>query len=88
MSLYNAEQNGWQNQDQSLCKTMTFKSFPDALSFMVRSGFEAEKLNHHPDWTNIYNKVIIKLTTHDANSLTDKDYILAEKMDQIYQGFC
>ena len=53
-----------------------------ALAFMVRAGFEAEVVNHHPDWTNVYNRVSVRLTTHDAGGrVTDKDFELARRFD-------
>ena len=57
---------GWTHRESSLAKTFTFTSFKEAMSFMVRVGFEAEAMGHHPDWTNVYNRVEIRLSTHDA----------------------
>ena len=62
-------------------KSYTFRDFPDAFSFMTRVAFVAEQLNHHPDWTNAYNRVDVRLTTHDAGGLTHLDFGLAQSMD-------
>src|SRR6476620_6827284 len=61
---------GWAYERESLTRTFKFGSFREALSFMVRIGFEAEELNHHPEWTNVYNRVAIRLNTHDAGVAT------------------
>ncbi|MDO8545709.1 MAG: 4a-hydroxytetrahydrobiopterin dehydratase [Opitutaceae bacterium] len=75
---------GWNFEGDALVKTLKFGSFREALSFMVRVGFEAEELNHHPEWTNVYNKVVIRLNTHDAgNKVTAKDVELARRIEKI-----
>lgn len=72
----------WIEQNNSLYRKIEFKNFSEALSFMVRAGLEAEKMNHHPLWTNVYNKVEIWLSTHDAGDvITEKDVQLAEKIN-------
>jgi len=77
--------SGWQLSDQgtSIKKTFRFKNFRAAMAFMVEASFEAEAINHHPDWFNCYNRVEVTLTTHDSHSLTDKDITLATAMDMI-----
>lgn len=60
-----------------------FHSFPEAFSFMTRVAFEAEQLQHHPDWSNSYNRVKIELVTHDANGITEKDIELAQRINKI-----
>ncbi len=76
--------NGWKHERDALAKTFKFGSFREALSFMVRAGFEAEAMNHHPEWTNVYNKVEVRLNTHDAGGkVTRKDVELAAKLDGI-----
>ena len=57
---------GWSREGEALVKTFTFASFKAALSFMVRVGFEAEAMDHHPEWTNVYNRVAVRLNTHEA----------------------
>jgi 4a-hydroxytetrahydrobiopterin dehydratase len=75
---------GWVVERGALSKTFTFGSFREALSYMVRAGFEAEALNHHPEWTNVYNRVAIRLTTHDAgHQVTAKDVTLATRLQAI-----
>jgi 4a-hydroxytetrahydrobiopterin dehydratase len=75
---------GWKFQRNAVTKTFKFKSFREALSFMVRVGFEAEAMNHHPDWTNVYNRVAIRLSTHDAGDrVTAKDIGLARRIQAI-----
>lgn len=77
----------WQVKENSLYKAFVFKDFTQALSFMNVVGAEAEKMQHHPIWTNEYNKVEIWLTTHDAgNTITDKDKQLSEAIDKIYES--
>lgn len=60
-----------------------FKTFPEAFSFMTRIAFEAERMDHHPDWFNSYNRVKIELMTHDAGCVTEKDLVLARKISAI-----
>ncbi|KAA0891138.1 4a-hydroxytetrahydrobiopterin dehydratase [Pusillimonas sp. ANT_WB101] len=64
-------------------KTFTFKNFNEAFGFMAQVAMQAEKLDHHPEWTNVYNRVTVTLTTHDANGVTERDVSLALFMDQI-----
>jgi 4a-hydroxytetrahydrobiopterin dehydratase len=74
----------WQEENNTLYKKFTFKNFSEAFAFMTRVAIEAEKANHHPLWTNVYNKVEIWLSTHDAgNIVTDKDRALAKAIDAI-----
>lgn len=72
---------GWKLNDDSIEKKLKFKDFPSTIAFMVKVAFEAEKLNHHPEWSNNYNKLHIKLTTHDKGGLTKLDFALATKID-------
>jgi 4a-hydroxytetrahydrobiopterin dehydratase len=75
---------GWTFKRDALAKEFKFGSFKEALSFMVRVGFEAEAMNHHPDWTNVYNRVAIRLNTHDAGGkVTAKDVALAAKIESL-----
>jgi 4a-hydroxytetrahydrobiopterin dehydratase len=78
----------WKEENNRLKRNFEFKNFTEAFTFMTQVAFEAEKINHHPEWTNVYNKVEITLTTHDANnSITEKDRILSEKIDLIFKKF-
>ena len=75
----------WQEANDQLKRSFTFKHFIDAFAFMTKVAFIAEKMNHHPNWSNKYNHVEIVLTTHDANNtITEKDWALAKKIDEIY----
>ena len=73
----------WEEKNNQLVKKFEFKNFSEAFSFMTRVAIEAEKQNHHPYWTNVYNKVEIYLNTHDAgNIVTEKDHKFAKAIDQ------
>jgi 4a-hydroxytetrahydrobiopterin dehydratase len=75
---------GWSLKRDALVKTFTFGNFREALGFMVRVGFEAEGMDHHPEWTNVYNRVAIRLNTHDAGGkVTAKDCELARKIQAV-----
>lgn len=75
---------GWAWERGALVKTLEFGDFREAMGFMLRAGFEADALDHHPEWTNVYNKVSIRLTTHDAgNKVTAKDVELAGRMEKL-----
>lgn len=74
----------WTEQDNQLTKTFTFKDFTEAFGFMTKVAIEAEKMNHHPWWSNVYNRVEFKLCTHDAGDIvTEKDQKLAEVIDKL-----
>lgn len=75
---------GWSFEDDSLVKTFRFGSFREAISFIVRLSFEAEERNHHPELANIYNRVDIRLRTHDAgNKVTESDLALAQAIENL-----
>jgi 4a-hydroxytetrahydrobiopterin dehydratase len=74
----------WKEENNQLVKHFEFKDFSTAFDFMSRVASIAEEMNHHPEWTNVYNKLVIKLSTHDAgNVVTDKDRKLAERIDAL-----
>lgn len=74
----------WQEKDNKLYRKFTFKNFSEAFAFMTRVAIEAEKMDHHPLWKNVYNELEIWLYTHSAgNIITDKDYALATKIDAL-----
>jgi 4a-hydroxytetrahydrobiopterin dehydratase len=75
----------WGIVDNKLTKTFKFKSFIRAFGWMSQIAIWAEKLNHHPEWSNIYNKVEIHLTTHDAGGISELDFKLAEKMELFFK---
>lgn len=75
----------WTETDNALFKTFEFPSFMEAMQWMLQCTPAIDALNHHPEWTNVYNKVHVKLCTHDAgNSITNLDYQLAEMLDNLY----
>ncbi len=76
---------GWTLQEgrDAIKKTYVFKNFVEAFGFMTRSAIWAEKLNHHPEWSNVYKTVEVVLTTHDTGGLSALDAKLAAKMDQL-----
>jgi 4a-hydroxytetrahydrobiopterin dehydratase len=74
----------WKEEDNKLKKIFQFKDFSEAFSFMTRVAFLAEKMDHHPNWSNVYNKVEIELSTHDAgNKVTEKDRKLSAAIDAL-----
>ena len=77
--------NGWRMGDEAeqIEKTFEFADFTAAFAFMTRAALWAEKWDHHPDWTNVYNRVTVRLTTHDVGGLSALDAKLARKMDQL-----
>ncbi|MDG6997428.1 MAG: 4a-hydroxytetrahydrobiopterin dehydratase [Nitrososphaerota archaeon] len=77
----------WKVVDGKLRCDLSFKSFEDAIAFIVRASLEVTKLNHHPEWSNVYNRVRIELVTHDVNGVSNYDFILAEKIDRILKEF-
>ena len=73
--------NSWELDNDRIRKTFEFKNFGDAFAFMTRMAIEIERINHHPEWFNVYNKVKVELTTHDVGGLSMYDFKLAEIMD-------
>lgn len=80
-----AKLSGWSLRDdgKAILKTFKFKNFVEAFGFMTRSAFHAEKLDHHPEWFNVYSRVEVALSTHDAGGLTELDFKLAQLMDSV-----
>ena len=76
---------GWTLSEdrKAIEKTFRFKNFRDAISWMTRIAFEAEAADHHPEWFNVYNRVEVRLTTHDTGGLSEKDIALAGRMDAL-----
>lgn len=81
------EQNGWSEVEgeDALQKTFKFRNFISAFGFMTKVALYAEKWNHHPEWFNVYNRVDVRLTTHDAGGLTELDAKLARQMDKLQE---
>jgi 4a-hydroxytetrahydrobiopterin dehydratase len=74
----------WKEEDNSLYRKFEFSDFSEAFAFMTRVAMEAEKMNHHPKWTNVWNSVEMWLSTHDAgNRVTEKDHKLASRIDKL-----
>jgi 4a-hydroxytetrahydrobiopterin dehydratase len=72
----------WEEKNNTLYRKFEFKNFSEAFAFMTRVALEAEKMDHHPDWSNVYNTVEISLSTHSAGDIvTEKDRKLAKKID-------
>ncbi len=78
----------WTHENDALHRDFEFADFRQAFAFMTEVAFAAEAANHHPNWMNVYNRVTIDLTTHDAgNTVTDKDRKLAERIDRIFTRY-
>ena len=78
-------QNGWSLDEErdAITKEFKFADFVEAFGWMARAAIHAEKMNHHPEWSNVYNGVTVTLTTHDAGGLSPLDVTLAGKMDAL-----
>ncbi|OAB78977.1 4a-hydroxytetrahydrobiopterin dehydratase [Cochleicola gelatinilyticus] len=74
---------GWEYFENSIHTAFEFENFKEAFTMMTRIAFEAERLQHHPDWSNVYNTVSISLSTHDADGVTEKDFELAKTIDNL-----
>ena len=74
---------GWEINDNKLHKEFQFDSFNQAFGFMTRAAMEIEKMNHHPEWFNVYNRITIDLTTHDAGGITNNDVNLARILNSL-----
>ena len=74
---------GWAVSQGSLMREFKFDNFVHAFGFMARVALLAERSDHHPDWTNVYNRVVIRLSTHDAGGITARDFALAQQIDQL-----
>lgn len=78
---------GWElDEEGRLWRRLRFPDFPAAMAFLVRVAFLAEAANHHPDWSNSYDRVDIRLTTHDVGGLTELDFALADKIGALAPG--
>ncbi len=80
--------SNFKEENNKLVADFSFVDFTQAWAFMSEVAIHAEKQNHHPNWSNVYNQVKIELTTHDAdNTVTEKDWKLAEKIDELYSRY-
>ena len=75
--------SGWSIQNNKLHKEFKFKNFVEAFGFMSRAALIAEGMNHHPEWFNVWNKVIIDLTTHDVGGISNLDFEFVEKVERL-----
>lgn len=76
--------NIWKNEGDYLEKEFIFSDFREAMTAMIRISYIAEEMNHHPEWSNVYNRLIIRLTTHDTGGISEKDHELAVKIDALF----
>jgi len=74
---------GWSLKNEKLYKEFQFNDFNQAFGFMTRAAMEIEKMNHHPEWFNVYNRITVELTTHDAGGITDNDVNLARILNSL-----
>jgi len=74
---------GWSLKNEKLYKEFQFNDFNQAFGFMTRAAIEIEKMNHHPEWFNVYNRITVELTTHDAGGITDNDVNLARILNSL-----
>ncbi|MBI1658038.1 MAG: 4a-hydroxytetrahydrobiopterin dehydratase [Thaumarchaeota archaeon] len=74
---------GWSLREGKLYREYGFADFVEAFGFMTRAALAAERMNHHPEWSNVYNRVTIRLTTHDAGGITDRDLRLAGTLNDL-----
>lgn len=75
--------DGWEYKEDAIHTSFQFENFKEAFSVMTRIAFEAEAQQHHPEWTNVYNELMISLSTHDAGGVTEKDFKLARSIENI-----
>ena len=87
LDLLSDEMEGWILENNTIRRDLKFSSFVNAFAFMTAVALEAEKMNHHPDWSNGYNRVSISLSTHDANGITQNDFDLAKVINRINETF-
>jgi 4a-hydroxytetrahydrobiopterin dehydratase len=78
------ELSGWRYDGVHIHKSFVFGDFSEAFAFLTRVALISEKLNHHPDWSGVYNKVTLKLRTHDADGITDKDINFARRVEAMF----
>ena len=77
--------NGWMHEDDFIVKTFVFKDFSEAFGFIGRVALLSEVIGHHPNWSGVYNKVTLKLTTHDIGGITDHDFDFATSVEQLFR---
>ena len=83
IELFLNQHKAWTLKEKKLHREYQFKNFVTAFGFMTQIALIAERSNHHPEWFNVYNKVIVDLTTHEANGITERDFTLAKHMEDL-----
>lgn len=83
----NTLSKNWVIEDVFLKGSFVFKNFDDAFRFMKKVAIKCEDMNHHPKWTNVYNKIDVELYTHDSGGITEKDFELSSYMDAEFKNF-
>ncbi|MGB1702609.1 MAG: 4a-hydroxytetrahydrobiopterin dehydratase [Cycloclasticus sp.] len=83
INIFLDELSAWSVENGKLHREFIFNDFVDAFGFMTKAAIIAEKINHHPEWFNVYKKVVVELTTHEAGGITERDFTLAKQMEQI-----
>lgn len=78
------ELSGWSLRSGKLLRELSFPNFIEAFGFMSKVALVAERMDHHPEWSNVYGRVVIELTTHDADGVTARDFELAGKIEALY----
>jgi len=74
---------GWERMGEAISREFVFKDFVSAFGFMTSAALIAEKMNHHPEWSNVYNRVSVKLSTHEVGGLSELDFELAERLNRL-----
>ena len=87
ITLLLTELSGWQLDGEQIKKSFQFRDFQHAFAFMTAAALHAERHDHHPDWSNCYNRVEVSLSTHDAGGITEKDFALARCMEEVANCF-
>jgi 4a-hydroxytetrahydrobiopterin dehydratase len=77
--------SGWELKGEKLYREFKFKNFVRAFGFMTQAAILAEQMDHHPEWSNVYNRVIVNLTTHEVGGISERDFDLAHKMNSIVE---
>ncbi len=86
IQIFLTQNNSWVLEENKLHREYQFKNFVEAFGFMTQVALIAECNNHHPEWFNVYNKVVIDLTTHEVGGITERDFSLAKKIDDVFQS--
>ena len=81
-----AQLDGWELADGQLHRQLELEDFVQAFGFMTSVALAAERMNHHPDWSNVYNRVDIRLSSHDVGGISDRDFRLARRIDALFAG--